>query len=355
MTAYRVLLADALTDTTLGEFDLAGVKLETRLGAAGSLQGSIPIAPGDKATGARIAAIKSAGATAVYAYRGGVPWWGGLLWNKDRASSEKGVPSVEISAGTFESYLDRVELETDLVPLTADQLLLAGSFLDHMQADPHANMRIVYDATLRSGQVRDRVLYLAAARPSYLKMLAELAGLDGGFEYAIQILTDPTTGARTRQMRMGYPTLTTGVTHRISKPGAILSYAWPEDASRGATSLMSTGSSAVSSVHTDTARLAAGWPRLDMTTSYPSITDPAVLETHAAADLALARVPVSVPKVRVLLDAVDLTPQSIGDSVRITIQDELFPDGIDATYRLVGMAVEPREKGRPETCDLILN
>jgi hypothetical protein len=355
-TAYRVKFAAALTDSGFDEFPLAGVTLETRLGAAGALTGQIPIARGDTTTGARIAAIQASGASAVYVYRGGVPWWAGLLWSKTPATDGDGKPSVAIGAATFESYLDRVQLATDLAAMTgADQLTIARSLIDHMQADPAADMGIAYDATVVSGVTRDRVPYQAASRPSYLKMLSDLASLDGGFEFTIQVLTDPTTAARTRMLRMGYPTLNTGVTHRISSPGAILSYSWPEDGSRAATSLMATGSSVNSTVHTNAAALAAGYPRLDATTSYGSITDTSVLETHATADLALAAPPLVVPAVRVRLDATDLTPQSLGDSIRLSITDELFPSGITATYRLVGMTISPPERGRPETCDLILN
>lgn len=357
-TAWRVKFADLLTDAPLDEFPLtlSGNGLETRLGAAGGMSGQIPIARGDKDAGKRIAAIQASGASALYVYRNGVPWWGGPLWSKVSASDGTGKPTVGISGATFESYLDRVQLATDLAALTStDQLLIARGLLDHMQADPYADLNITYDATLLSGVLRDRVAYQAASRPSYLKMLADLAALDQGFEFAIQVLTDPTTGARTRMLRLGYPTLNTGVTHRISRPGAILSYSWPEDGTRAATYLMATGNAVTSTIHTNAAALANGYPRLDATTSYGSITDPAVLETHATADLALAAPPVSVPAVRVRLDATDLTPQSLGDSVRITVKDELFPSGITATYRLVGMVVAPPERGRPESCDLILN
>lgn len=353
--AYRVKFADALSDQTLDEFPLSGVSAEVRLGAAGALQATIPIAQGDTTTGARIAAIRASGASAVYVYRNGSPWWGGLLWVKNQACDERGRPSVAITAGTFESYLDRVFLGTDLTALTGtDQLAIARSLLTHMQADYYANMRIVAD-TITSGVLRDRVMYLAAARPSYLKMLSELAGLDNGFEFGVQVLTDPTTQARTRNLRLGYPTLNTSVVHRLDKPGAILAYSWPEDGTRAATYLMATGSSAASTVHMNTAMLTAGYPRLDATTSYSNITDTTVLETHATADLALAAPPVVVPAIRVRLDATDLTPQSLGDTVKVTIKDEVFPSGISASFRLVGMTVTPPERGRPETCDLILN
>lgn len=356
MTAYRIKFADLLTDANRDEFPLTGVSLETRIGAAGAMSGQIPIARGDKTTGARIAAIRASGASAVYVYRNGVPWWGGALWTKTLASDDHGRPSVAINAATFESYLDRVQLGTDLPALTStDQLAIARSFIDHMQADSHANILLAYDGSLLSGVLRDRVLYLAASRPSYLKMLSDLATLDQGFEYVIQVLTDPTTGVRTRKLRLGYPTLSSGATHRISKPGAILSYSWPEDGTRAATYLMATGSSAQSTVHTNATALAAGYPRLDATTSYGTITDVPTLEAHATADLALAAPPVVVPAIRVRLDATDLTPQSLGDTVHISIQDELFPTGITANYRLVGMTIAPPERGKPETCDLILN
>lgn len=354
---YRVRFAKALGDTNLDEFPFTftGSGLQTLIGAAGSLSGQIPIARGDFATGRRIAAIRASGASVVYVYRNGTPWWGGPLWTSVPACDEKGIPSRTITAGTFESYLDHVQLGADLPAMTsADQMDIARSFLASMQADPYANMQIAYDSTT-SGVIRDRVLYLAASRPSYLKMLSDLATLDGGFEFVIQILTDPTTGVRTRRLRLGYPMLSSGLTHRIGKPGAILSYSWPEDGSRVATYLMATGSGVTSTVHTNATALAAGYPRLDLTTSYSSITDAPTLETHATADLALAEPPVVVPTVRVRLDATDLTPQSLGDSVRLSIKDENFPDGVTATYRLVGMTINPQERGKPETCDLVLN
>jgi hypothetical protein len=356
MTSYVVKFADVLTDSPRDSFPLAGVGLETRIGAAGVGTGHIPIARGDTAIGARIAAVRASGANAMYVYRNGVPWWGGLLWSKALTSDEKGNPAVALGAATFESYPDRVQLQTDLPAMPGvDQLTIARSFIDHMQADPYADLNITYDASVVSTVTRDRVPYVAASRPSYLKMLTDLATLDNGFEFTIQVLTDPTTGARTRRLRLGYPTLSTGFTHRLSRPGAILSYSWPEDGTRAATSLVAQGSGVNSAVHTNGAALAAGYPRLDATTSYGSITDISVLETHATADLGLAAPPVSVPAVRVRLDATDLTPQSLGDSVRISIKDELFPGGITATYRLVGMTISPPERGRPETCDLILN
>lgn len=352
---YRIRFADLLTDALRDEFTLESVQIETRLGAAGSMTGSIPIARGDFATGRRIAAVRASGASAVYVYRGGVPWWGGVLWGKVPASDESGKPTVAISAATFESYLDRVYLAADLAAMTgADQMDIARSFIDGMQADPAADLNLTYD-TIMSGVTRDRTLYTASSRPSYLKMLTDLASLDGGFEFAIQVLTDPTTAARTRRLRFGYPTLSSGLTHHLSKPGAILSYSLPEDGTRAATSLMATGSGVNSTVHTNAAALANAYPRLDLTTSYGTVTDVPTLEAHARADLALAAPPVIVPAARVRLDATDLTPQSIGDSVRIAVKDELNPDGLSATYRLVGMTIAVPERGKPETCDLILN
>lgn len=354
-TGWRVKFADLLTDAALDEFSVKSPSLETRLGAAGAMSAQIPIAPGDRTTGARIANVRASGASAIYVYRNGVPWWGGVLWSKSLASDERGMPAVALSAATFESYLDRVQLGTDLAAMPGvDQLSIARSLIDDMQSDPYADLNIVYDATT-CGVSRDRVAYTAASRPSYLKMLTDLAALDNGFEWTIQVLTDPTTGVRTRKLRMGYPTLSTGATHRLAKPGAILSYSWPEDGTRAATYLMATGSGVNSTVHTNATALANGYPRLDLTTSYSAITDTNVLNTHASADLAQATPPFAVPVVRVRLDATDLTPQSLGDSIRISIKDELFPSGITATYRLVGMTVTPPERGKPETCDLILN
>lgn len=355
MAEYRVKFARTLTDQVIGEFPFTGVSFENRVSAAGALSGYIPIAGGDKAMGARVAAVPASGASFAYVYRNGSPWWGGPVWGKTLASDEQGHPTISIAAATLESYLDRVQLATDLsAMLGADQLDIARSFITHLQADPYANVLLTCD-TIMSGVIRDRTPYTAAARPTYLKMLTDLAAQDQGFEFTSQILTDPTTGARTRRMRLGYPNLASGITHHLTKPGAIMSYSLQEDGTRAATSLMATGNGINSSVHTNATALANLYPRLDLTTSYGSITDLATLEAHAAADLALAAPPFTIAAVRVRLDATDLTPASLGDSVKLTIIDELFPTGVTVTNRLVGMTVAPDERGQHETCDLILN
>jgi hypothetical protein len=356
--AYRVKFADTLSDANLDEFTLTGVSLEARISAAGAMSGAIPLARGDRSLARRLATIKSAGGSAVYVYRNGALWWDGLLWTKEPSSDENGKPAVTMSAGTPESYLDRVRLLTDLPALTSvDQLAIARSFIDHLQADPYADLNITYDPAVVSGIIRDRVIYQAAARPSYGQMLGDLAGLDQGFEYRISTITDPVTDARTRRLRLGYPIITSAVVHDLAKPGAILSYRFSEDGSRGGTYLVAQGSSVSSDLHTDTTALALGYPRLDATTNYSAITDVATLNAHAAADLARARVPVLVPQVRIRLDgAPDISPAALGDSVRLSIEaDEYFPDDTVLTYRLVGLTVNPPERGVPETADLVLN
>jgi hypothetical protein len=358
VTDYRVKFADTLTDVVRDEFPLTAPAFDVRISGAGELQGTVPIVRGDYSLGRRLQAIKSCGGSAVYVYRDGALWWDGLLWTIDRAKDGQGTPSMSISAGTAESYLDHTKLLTDLPPvLAADQLAIAGSFIDHLQADPYANLRITYDAGQTSGVIRDRVAYQAAARPTYGQMLGDLANLDNGFEYLIRTLTDPTTGARTRRMRLGYPVISSATVHTLTEPGgAILSYSFSQDGSRGATYLTAQGNSASSSAHTDLAALAAGYPRTDLTTNYPNITDTTVLEAHAAADLARARVPVLIPQVKIRLDgAPDITPDALGDYIRLNIVDEHFPDGIALTYRLVGMKVTPEQRGIPESADLVLN
>jgi hypothetical protein len=358
MADYRIRFADTLTDANLDEFPLAGPTFSLQISGAGELQGAIPITLGDYSRGRRLQAVKSCAGSAVYVYRNGSLWWDGLLWTMDRAKDEAGNPTMPISAGTAESYLDHTRLLTDLPAMTsADQLAIAWSLIDHLQADPYANLRITYDTSQASGVIRDRVAYQGAARPTYGQMLNDLAGLDDGFEYLIRTLVDPTTGARTRRLRLGYPTISSATVHTLTEPGgAIVSYRFAQDGSRGATYLSAQGGSAISSVHKDTAALAAGYPRTDLTTSYTTITDASVLEAHAAADLVRARVPVLIPQVRIRLDgAPDITPDALGDYVRLNITDEHFPDGTVLTYRLVGMNVTPDQRGTAEYADLVLN
>jgi len=361
---YRYLVAGLLSDTTFDELPLPAPTFDLRLGSPGSFQLGSPLGVASAALGRRLAQV-AAGATALYVYRNHACWWGGVIWTATTAGDTQGKTTWNCSAATFDSYLGRASWQHDYTAVSADVLAQARAILADLQADPAANIALVPDATT-AGVTGPAVTYLASGNSSYGQALADLSTQTPGFDYYCPVTVDPSTGARTRRLRLGSPNLGTAAVHTLTRPGNVLSYSLPADATRGGTQWRAFGATAnqdlgsssqplTSSVHKATAALAAGWPRLDAGYSYQQVTDIPTLEAHAAADLAAGGTPVLVPAVDVRLDHTDITPDSLGDTVLLKIKDQAFPDGYTQSARLIGLSVHAADRAGSEYATLTLN
>ena len=99
----------------------------------------------------------------------------------------------------------------------------------------------------------------------------------------------------------------------LDRPGPVMSYGWPIDATVLANSWQSRGASdnrnqtqeslpIMSELLVDEQQIGAGWPRLDGTSDYSTVTEQATLDAHARADLAAALRPRTIPEITVALD-----------------------------------------------------
>jgi hypothetical protein len=149
----------------------------------------------------------------------------------------------------------------------------------------------------------------------------------------------------------------------LSSPGPITAYSLPEDATVQANAWTSRGASVninlaqasfplMSGPLTTPADYAAGWPRLDGTSDYSIVDVQATLDAHAQADLAKAVRPRYIPAVTVLTGSID--QPALGSYTRLRIVDDWYAEGYSARFRIVGLKVQPEERGRPETTDLYL-
>lgn len=361
---YRYEVANLLTDVTFDELPIPASTFDIRISNPGSFQLGSPLGVASAKLGRRLQQV-AAGATALYVYRNDVCWWGGPLWIATPAGDSSGNATWTCSGSTFDSYLARVNWQSDTTIASADILAQARAILTAMQADPAANINLVAD-TATAGVTGAAVTYLASSNSSYGKAIGDLAGQSPGFDYACAVTLDPSTHVRTRRLRLGSPQLGTATVHRLSRPGNILSYSLPADATRGGTEWRAFGATAnsnqagqsqplTSSVHLASAALAAGWPRLDAGNSYQNVTDLPTLESYATADAAVGTTPVTVPAVDVRLDHTDITPDSLGDDVTLSITDPYFPDGFTQTARIIGIQVHTPDRSTAEYATLILN
>ncbi|MFJ4711243.1 hypothetical protein [Streptomyces sp. NPDC088785] len=369
-TPYRAIFCDLLTDRTIDILPLRDVTVDDFIGKAGSLSGTVPVP--NAAMAARVRRIEE-GRTAVYLQRGHDLWWGGIIWTSTLGSDDQGVLTLGLQAATFESYAGRrlIRARTPAydpgyrLTLGGDQLEVArGLWRDLQTALPGGDIGVTY-GTETSGVTRS-VSYRDGDETCYLDAVEALAGLENGFEHYISVYADPATGARVRRLRLGSPTVTTGSTDLVmDRPGSILAYSFPRDATRGGSTARTRGASTNSDQASESRPLCstvavatdligqAGYPRVDLTSDHNEITDAATLTALARTELAAGTGAVVIPEISVRLD--DLVPPALlGRTVRIRITDEWFTEGLDARYRIVGVKVEPAQRGRPDTADLYL-
>jgi len=358
-TPYRAIFCDLLSDQTLDILPLQDVTLDDYIGKPGSLTGTIPIP--DQAIAARVARIQE-GRTSVYLQRGGDLWWGGIVWTSTLDSTDRGVVTLGIQAATFDSYANRRIIREDITYSDAEQLDLVRDLWSRMQDLDGGDIGVT-SGTESSDQTRS-IAYKNGDETVYYDAIDQLSTLDNGFEYYVSVFRDPVTSERVRLLRLGSPTINTGANDLVlDMPGSILAYSFPRDATRGGTTAVVRGATVndnqaaesrplISSEHVS-ALIGGGYPRIDLTADYTSVTDTDSLESLATALLTQAEGSVVIPAVTIRLD--DLVPSSLlGRSVRIRITDVWYASGFAARYRIIGAKVSPPQRGRPDTADLYL-
>ncbi|MCX5392544.1 hypothetical protein [Streptomyces sp. NBC_00094] len=358
-TPYRAIFCDLTSDQTIDILPLRDVQFDDFIGKAGSLSGTIPIP--DKAIADRVKKVRE-GRTTVYLERDGDLWWGGIVWTTTLQSSGRGVLTLSLQAATFDSYASRRRIRSKIeYNQPTDQLAIARGLWTELTKE---------DAfTVEFGEETSTTKRTAAWRNGdetvYLEALDQLAALQDGFEHQIMVYRDPVSGKRIRQLRLGAPQIRTGATDLVfDRPGTILSYSFPWDATRGGTTAVARGASTnsnaaaesrplVSTQQIATDLIADGWPLIDLSSDHNEITDQLTLDQVAATELAQAGGAVVIPAISIHLGGI-VPPALLGRTARIRITDEWYSNGLDARYRIIGVKVTPPERGRPDTAELYL-
>ncbi|WP_411071410.1 hypothetical protein [Streptomyces sp. cmx-4-25] len=356
---YRAIFCDLRTDRVLDVLPLIEAKFDDFIGKSGSLTATVPLP--EPGLAARAKEALRPGRTAVWLERDGDIWWGGVLWTCTPASDEQGRMTAQFQAGTFDSYLDHRILSDNVVGTATDQFDIARALVEHAQAQDGGDIGISLGAEM-SGVRRD-FAYAYSALARVRELLDKLAQLADGFEWRIHCYRD-NQGRRAKRLQLGHPLIQGGRSDIVlDHPGPVLSYSLPTDSTVQANVWVARGDSDNTDQAQDsepsTAReaepddLTAGWPRLERTSDHSGVKDPEVLRSLARAELARQRRPEQIPELTVLLDG-RITPALLGSRIRLRIRDLWHPDGLDAHYRVVGLAVNPPQRTKPETATLYL-
>ncbi|MFI9203340.1 hypothetical protein [Streptomyces sp. NPDC053048] len=337
------------------------LSLDDFIGKPGSLSGTIPIPNQQIAERARAAAVP--GRTGVWLERGRELWWGGILWTASVQSDARGFLSLAVQAGTWDTYLSHRMVYDTLTATATDQYAIVRGLLDYVQGTPGGDIGIQYSNEL-SGILRDRT-FSRFDLPVVRDLLDQLSKVENGFEWRIASYRNA-DGRRVKRLQLGTPTIRTGRADIVlDHPGPITSYTWPIDATKRANAWQSRGATtnsnqAAASVPLTSALqlaeqdVADGWPRLDGSSDYSTVTEQATLDGHAAADLAAARTGTAIPEITLDMSRTPVSPALLGATVRVRIRDLWHPKPLDARYRVVGLAISPPERGRPESARLSL-
>ncbi|MFC4513509.1 hypothetical protein [Streptomyces ehimensis] len=359
--AYRALFCDLRTDQVVDALPLTGVEFDDYIGKTGSLRATVPLP--DRALAQRARSALQPGRTAVWLERGGEIWWGGILWTCTPFGDEQGRMTAEIQAGTFDSYLDHRILSSGFESKDVDQFDIVRGLFDHIQAQPGGDLGIEYGNEVSGVRRTQNYAYTDVAR--IREILDGLAAQRDGFEWRVHCYRDPVTARRVKRLQLGHPRIHVGAQDIVlDRPGPLLSYSLPSDATLQSNVWVARGDSAnrnqaADSVPTMSERkvsiedLNAGWPRLEGTSDHSSISDRDILNSLADAELARSRRPQLIPEVTIRIDG-RLTPALIGATVRLRVTDLWHPEGLDTRYRVVGMTVSPPERAKAETAKLYL-
>lgn len=355
---YRVLFSDLRSDQLLAVLPVAGLAWDDWIGKTGTLRGTIPIPDAEAAEVATARVLPAR--TAVWLERDRRIEWGGILWTRVRSRDAQGA-SMAIQCAGWESYFDHRVLYSTFEGDGIDQLDIARQLVDTAQAATGGDIGVRIDWEQTSGVLRDRE-YSRYDLPRVGETLDQLSDVIDGFEWRIASYRDE-FGARAKELRLGYPRIVAGSTDIVlDYPGPIVDYALPEDGTVMATRWQSRGASdnqnqaaasvpIMSPLLTYPDRIADGWPLLDGSSDYSSVTTTSVLTEHATADLMRAREPQVIPEVTIALLDRDLPP--LGSHVVLRIRD-LWPGLLRVRHRVVGVSVSTSALGSPTTARLTL-
>lgn len=345
MAEYRYLVADLLTDTIREEMPFENVSFGDVLNAPGSFSGTLPLSVKDRTGFEKVTrANLDPGRTALYVERDGVLVWGGIIWT---ASADEGNFTLTIGAEGFWSYFRHRLIRNTHAYTATDQLAIVQDLVTYAQSAHSGDIGVVV-GTDTSGVTRDR-RYNSFERVNLGQAVEDLAALDGGFDFAIDVAY--VSGVRTKSLRLSYPKRGSRLAHVLDLGTNIEQLSWTIDATKQANMIEALGagegSSMLIATSVDTSLLGS-YPLLEDTISYKDVSVSATLHAHSQATMKARRRPVESLPTLVAHGTTDLVIGSFqtGDEIEArTTSAGGFLD-IDTIFRILSWTVSVDDDGK---------
>ena len=285
-----------------------------------------------------------------------VPVWSGVIWAREYDSASQ---TLMITAQEMMSLYGRRRISTTKNysvnpsdPLGYDPAYIAYQLMQYAESLTHGNTGLTYNSL--STNLRTKKKYEGFELKSVYQAVKDLAAEYFDFKIEPKINVN---GKLYNEFTLGLPL---GTTYSASNkfapvlqfPGNLISYTFPEDASQAANKLYGLGYGAnnkkIIAIATDPARIAGSgdWPLLEDTANYIDIGDVKLLKDVTLGQLNATSYPPTTIEAIIppYIDPYYPTYQ-VGDQVRLNIQDAYFPSGLNETFRIVAISVNPGENG----------
>jgi hypothetical protein len=341
MANYRYLVGDLAPASGNGlreEIPFDTVKFSHILNRPGGFSATLPLRH-TKATRDNL----GPGRTAIHVERDGVIVWSGILWTA-KASIDNA--TLELGGEGWWSYFRRRLVTTTQTFLAADAFLIARTLINNAQAVAGGSMGIAVGAET-CGVLRDRT-YFHYERKPVAEAVEQLAGVQNGFDFAIDVAYVGTTITKT--LTLGYPRRGR-ITPIIFELGTNIEGLTQEvDATRQANKVDALGTGEGDTMLIATAADPSAltlYPLLEDVVTFKDVSVINTLTAHAASALTNRAQPVT--RLPTLL-AVQVNPDAglgnyiTGDSVQVKAQVGWL--GLDERMRIQGYTVTVDTEGR---------
>ena len=323
------------------------VSFSSTLNGIGSFSGSLPSLndPGVQKMNPVASTIPAK--TALYVLRNGVCVWGGIIWNR---SYDSATQTFNIAANEFLSYFQQRFVRWNANYVSRDQLQIASFQIINAQSYAYGNIGVSMGAWTPSGITRS-LQYLNTDYTTVYDAINTLATMDQGFDFAIDVAlsgTDPTALYFTKTFNMNYPRRGVKAPHTTwtFDIGNLISYTYNEDGTQQRTITYGvgngTGTSMIQSQASTSALNIAGYPLLEIEEQYKDITNQAVLNALTVSAQTAYGLPLVQPVLQVQpsMDPA-FGSYSIGDDVKLNLNDPRFPSGLSAYFRIMSWTCVP--------------
>jgi len=389
----------------IAELPFTRVNFTSQLSSIGAFSGELLLS-GVNAYAMNVEAGTTPGKVILWVLHGGVPVWSGVIWNREYDSDTQ---VMKINAQEMLSYYQHRRIykftsssyyQTNAngtgsgglvygninTGVGVDPLIMLKDLLLGANAISHGNIGVTYSGPSSSSGVAIRSFYDFELKSVY-QAWKDLATSSTFFDFLIK--PSITSGLLYNKLVAGTPTI--GTTYSGSSasslnfefPGNIVSYSYTEDASRVGNNVFGLGYGAnnnrLIANYYDRSKIYGSntWPLLEENVNMIDIVSLDLLKNTTIGKLLAIGYPPTTMQI-VIPSYVDpyLGAYSVGDQVKVLINDDRFPSGLASTptasatvysdggvlpdtgsssiYRIVGIDVQPGENG-PDRVTLTLN